>query len=102
MKIKLGSLDYDLVMTDKKIEFEEEDMVLGLIEEPKCTITIYKNVPNQTKEQTFWHETIHGMMAELGQYDLFENEGFIDAFAKQLHMFLKRNDINKIYDKLHN
>ena len=106
MKIHIGSLDYDLITTTKPLErillkdVEDNDLLMGLVEEPFCKITISKNFPKQTREQSFWHETIHAIMAELGQNDLLEDEAFVDSLAKQIHMFLKRNDINKIYEKL--
>ena len=106
MKVHIGSLDYDLTTTTEPLksvlleDTEDNDFLMGLVEEPFCKITISKNFPKQTREQSFWHETVHAMMAELGQRDLYDDEAFIDSMAKQLHMFFKRNDIKKIYEKL--
>ena len=101
MKVHIGSLDYDLVVTEDKIEYgNPDDEILGLCEEYQCRIVVAKNYPKQTKQQTFWHEVIHAMMMELGQKDLFDDEGFTDSMAKQLHMFFKNNKVEKIYEKL--
>lgn len=99
MKIHIGSLDYDVVFVKNFDDDTDEQISLGKCDEPLCKITINNAFPKQTMQQTFWHEVLHAMMMELGQTDLYNNETFIDTMAKQLHMFFKRNDIKKIYEK---
>ena len=63
-------------------------------------ISINKKYPVQTRKQTFWHEVVHAMLDEIGEEELCEDEGFVDAFAKQLYGLIHRNKIDKIYDYL--
>lgn len=99
MKIHIGSLDYDLIMQSEKMPYEDGEAI-GMIEEDFCRISISKNFPQQTKRQSFWHEVVHGMMIELGMHELVNDEGFVDAFGKQIYAFMQKNDVKKIYDKL--
>lgn len=98
MKVNIGSVQYDLKMKDKI--FEDGQRFRGTLEECKWLIEISKEFPKQAREQTFWHEVVHGILYEIGEQELNADEGFVDAFAKQLYMFNKNNNINKIYEKL--
>ena len=99
MKVRLGSLDYDLIVTAEKMPWEDGEAI-GMIEEDFCRITVSKNFPQQSRIQSFWHEVVHGMFFELGQKELAEDEGLVDALAKQISFFVKSNNIEKIYQKL--
>lgn len=107
MKVVVGVTEYDLKIVDAEVVKDKADGHLssvdayaGCIEEFEGKISINKCYPAQTKKQTFWHEVVHAMLAEIGEADLNDDEGFVDAFAKQIYGFIQRNKIDKIYEYL--
>lgn len=103
MKIVIGSCNYKLSLNtadyiQKKFKsfLKEDDITSGIISPLDATIHISNNFPLQTRVQTFLHECIHGMFDELGQSGLYCDEDLVDSLAKQLYIFLKKNDLNKI------
>lgn len=104
MKVAIGVTDYDLkkISTEDMLEKSEgiidvEEAVVGCLERFSYIISINKDFGTQAKQQTFWHETVHAMLDEIGESELCEDEDFVDAFAKQIYGFIRRNKIDKIY-----
>lgn len=54
-------------------------------------------MPTCAMEKTFCHELIHMMLHELHEWDLRDNEKFVDTMAGLLHQFLesKVGDVHK-------
>lgn len=93
-------MKYDLNKVDK-IEFDkvdENNIVAGITNPFNATIDILKSLPAQAKQQTLWHELFHAFFDEIGAMDLSNDEGLVDALAKQVHFFLCNNNLDKIYD----
>lgn len=40
--------------------------------------------PQRQKVHTFWHETVHAILHDMGNHALRDDEKFVDAFAKRL------------------
>lgn len=95
MKIKIGSSEYKLV-----IEEEFEKNVCGILDAEVGEIQIKNCELSQYKQQTFWHEVVHGMLDEMGSLTLSDNEEFVEGFSRQLYGFYKNNNIEKIYSAL--
>ena len=116
MKIKIGSSDYDLCLANLKENVkerrsperkdvnntseEDELYILGYLDEAYTKIAVEKASSNLCKKLTFWHEVVHGLMIEIGLRELGEDEGFVDALARQLYSFHKNNNIEKVYTYL--
>lgn len=99
MKVIIGSTEYDLKVCD--IENEKPDELegkpMGFIDNVKSRICISNELEKQSKLQTFWHEAVHGILDELGRFELNDDEGFVDSFSKQLYALFLRNNLDKIY-----
>ena len=100
MKVHIGSTKYEL-NTPKRVVVDEV-LCKGTLDESMSIIEISKEFPLQSRKQTLWHEVVHGILFELGEQELNSNEGFVDAFSKQLYAFNENNKLNKIYEKLSN
>ena len=116
MKIKIGSSDYDLCLANLKENLkerksperkdvnntseEDELYILGYLDEAFTKIAVEKDSSKLCKKLTFWHEVVHGFMIEIGLRELGEDEGFVDALARQLYSFYKNNNIEKVYTYL--
>ena len=116
MKIKIGSSDYDLCLANLKENVKERKSperkdvnntseaddcyILGYLDEAFTRIAIEKDSSKLCKKLTFWHEVVHGLMIEIGLRELGEDEGFVDALARQLYSFHKNNNIEKVYTYL--
>ena len=119
MKIKIGSSDYELCLANLKENLkerrspesperkdvnntseEDELYVLGYLDEAFTKIAVEKDSSKLCKKLIFWHEVVHGLMIEIGLRELGEDEGFVDALARQLYSFYKNNNIEKVYTYL--
>lgn len=95
--VKIGSLKYLTKILPKNLIKEEfgQDAVAA-INNISCEMLLPNDIPLSVSQQSFFHESVHGMLDELGMYELNDNEGFVDALAKQLYVFFTENDIAKI------
>lgn len=116
MKIKIGSCDYELCLANlsqklmeksaersperKDASSPEDFLVLGYLDECDCSINVEKDSCVLTRKLTFWHEVVHGLLFEIGARELSEDEGLVDALARQLYSFYKNNNIDKAYTYL--
>ena len=103
MKVKIGVTNYDLnVLTaDKIVEaFGEDDVegtLCGFLDPPYNMIRVNNEIPTQAMIQTFFHECTHAMLWEIGQEELYDDEGFVEAMSKQIFGLIQNNKLNKIY-----
>jgi len=98
MNVNIGSTTYalsSLPLEKVQEEIEIKDAIAG-ISGLTCKILVSNDVPQQVMRQSFFHEITHGILDELGLYELNEDEGFVDAFGKQLYQFFTKNDVSKI------
>ena len=96
MKLVIGVTDYELKLTDEVVHSEDE--VCGTQDWVHGEIKISTKTPSQTRLQTFWHEVVHAILDEIGAGELNNDEGFVDAFGKQIYGVMKRNKIDKLYE----
>lgn len=99
MKIRIGSTKYNLIITDKDI-MVGSDVCNGAIQADDEEIFIDSRSKIGCKRKTLWHETVHGILDEMGMYKLSEDEGFVDSFGRLLYAFHEDNNLEKIYEKL--
>lgn len=100
MKINVGSMKYDLRKADEIIfdDKDENSIIAGLTNPMEGTIQILKSIPEQARQQTLWHELFHAFFDEIGAFELSNDEGLVEALAKQVHYFLRHNNLDKIYN----
>jgi Zn-dependent peptidase ImmA (M78 family) len=106
MKVKIGVTEYDLkLISDKEMKASfsdandsdaENTFVGGLISLAQNTIRINKDLPLQTRIQSFFHECVHAMLDEIGESELFQDEDFVDAFSKQIYGLFTANKLDKV------
>lgn len=106
-KISIGSTEYDLLAipqseVDASLSGDGEDAggAFACIDTGLCEIRIANDVPLQVMIQSFFHEATHGMLYEIGQGALSDDEGFVDAFSKQIYSLFMRNEVSKILSYL--
>lgn len=68
--------------------------VLGTAYSPLGLITIQtkfdgKDIPEDSIEQTFFHELVHCILDDIGEPGKSQNEQFVQAFSVLLHQFYK-------------
>lgn len=103
MKVRIGSTKYEINKgTDKEISKimecdDDKYSISGITNFFDSVITINSSYPAQTMKQTFWHETVHALLEEIGQSELSQNEDFVESVAKQLYGFHQDNNLEKIY-----
>ena len=59
----------------------------GITLRDECSILLRKELPLQTKEQTFCHELIHALKFTMGDQEHSEKE--VEAMGHLLHQFFK-------------
>ena len=92
-KITIGCYDYDITETDEVL----------LIDNKKCKGRIDYNAhlievssesmfSKQSKEQTLWHEIVHGIINYRNvDYSKCDEETFVDELATGLYLLCKSN-----------
>jgi len=86
-KIKIGMKWYSVeiveAMLDKghmgNISYPEQKIKIGI----KSNVTGRKYKKEEISE-TFWHELVHAILVDMGEYKLNKREDFVDEFAKRL------------------
>lgn len=96
MKIRIGCSKYDLLKSKNLLE----DGRLGDVHSGFKKINIYDGFDAQTKRQTFWHEAVHAMLAEIQEGDLSSDEKLVSNLGNTIYAFLEDNSIDKIYKTL--
>ena len=106
MKVKIGVTEYDLklisdqeittIFSDANDDDVENAFVGGLVSLAQNTIRINKDLPLQTRVQSFFHECVHAMLDEIGESELFQDEDFVDAFSKQIYGLFTANKLDKV------
>lgn len=86
-KFKLGNKTYSIKYVDKL------DELLGQANSATCKIEIAKNyngdkLPQDSIDQTVYHEVVHCILDEMAEHELSENETFVQTFSLLLHQFI--------------
>lgn len=89
--IRIGCYDYEVVETDEVI-IVNNATCKGCIEYEEKIIKIKSDMSEQAKEQTFWHEVVHGII----HYRNFniktaDEETCVDELAVGLYGIMKSN-----------
>nr|DAJ42500.1 MAG TPA: SprT-like family protein [Caudoviricetes sp.] len=102
MKIKLDNVSYELEMADKKSKMLGDDN-RGICYYELASILINKDIPNDLKIQTFYHELAHAMLQESSFNAMIETElttpmyeVFIDNLGRLVYNYIHKNDLKKL------
>ena len=88
-KIKIGSMEYEVIKTDKPILLDNQTCD-GIIDLENLFIEINTNRANQKQEETFIREILHGIVYERNL--ILENkEMIVKEISKGLYQFIKDN-----------
>lgn len=87
-RIKIGPITYKIVEVAELKDNDDKPM-FGMVKTSTQTIFIEKNLAPEEKLQTFLHEVLHVIMAQMGMFD--HNEGMIDGIAYGLLGVFKNN-----------
>ena len=94
MKIpKRFKLHGHTITVEYSIDMRDEDDAVGkasyrgqkIILQPIC---VGYSRPKTSIEQTFLHELTHHILHEMAEYDMMNNEKFVDLFSALLHQAL--------------
>jgi len=94
MKIpKRFKLHGHTITVEYSIDLRDEDDAVGkasyrgqkIILQPIC---VGYSRPKTSIEQTFLHELTHHILHEMAEYDMMNNEKFVDLFSALLHQAL--------------
>jgi hypothetical protein len=90
-KIKVGDNWYSVEV----VEALEDKYAMGSIEFTKRAIQLNSRsqsgkryTPTEVKE-TFWHELVHAILVDMGEYRLNNKEQFVEQFAIRLSRAVK-------------
>ncbi len=90
-KVKIGCFTYDVVETDEILIVNGRECV-GMIDYNNLEIKIKKTDREQHKEQTFWHEVIHGILTYRSiDISKVELETLVDNIASELYAIMQTN-----------
>lgn len=88
-KIKIGSMQYEVIKTDKPILLDNE-VCNGIIDNENLLIEISNNRAIQKQEETFIHEILHGIIHERNLI-LEDEEMIVEEISKGLYQVIKDN-----------
>ncbi|HAT4309058.1 TPA: hypothetical protein I9080_002902 [Clostridium perfringens] len=92
-KVRVGSMDYDVILTDEKIINQDGEECLGLTDHNLHEIKISTRLQNeQGQEKTFLHELIHAMIAERNlDFECITEEILAEDLSTILYQVIKDN-----------
>ncbi|MGX4600259.1 hypothetical protein [Faecalimicrobium sp. JNUCC 81] len=88
-KIKIGSMEYDVIKTDQAILLDNK-VCNGIIDYEDLVIKISTDRSIQRQEETFVHEVLHGIIRDRNLI-LEDEEMIVDEISKGLYQVIKDN-----------
>ena len=88
--------------------FVDEQMggtLYGSINHPKNEVALFRKLGENTISreqhlQTFWHEVVHGILTNMGESELNDNEKFVCTFSSFLNEVMQSAEIEGLsYEK---
>ncbi|BDU83900.1 hypothetical protein KCL52_002973 [Clostridium perfringens] len=92
-KVRVGSMDYDVILTDEKIINQDGEECLGLTDHNLHEIKISTNLQNeQGQEKTFLHELMHAMIKERNlDFECITEEKLAEDLSTILYQVIRDN-----------
>ena len=83
-KMKIGNKWFEIEHRHEIVDpHTKKPDVMGVVNYKLKRMRIAHNYPAAEVRNTFWHETIHAILEDMG-HELCENERFVTAFANRL------------------
>lgn len=82
MSINILGIPYEVVEVD---QIEKNCRVVGQIDYMNQTIKIEKGLAKDYRDQTIFHEILHGILEGLGYNDINSDEQKVQSIASALH-----------------
>lgn len=91
--VRVGSMDYDVILTDEKIINQDGEECLGITDHNLHEIKISTRLQNeQGQEKTFLHELIHAMIAERNlDFECITEEILAEDLSSILYQVIRDN-----------
>lgn len=92
-KVRIGCYDYEVAETDEVLLIDNKKCK-GMIDYNAHQIKISNDemFSEQAREQTLWHEIVHGIINYRNvNYDKCDEETFVDELATGLYLLCKSN-----------
>lgn len=89
MKIKIGGLDYEVIEEHNLCAEDGTKRLNGHIVYDQCQIKVDSTLDRQVKNQTIWHEILHGILTHAGIEE--QSETHIDVIAYGIVQVLRDN-----------
>ena len=86
--VRIGAIDYSVVDADIVI-IEDKCNYIGSIDYDNTQINLRCDINEQRREETFFHELMHGIFVEAGYLD--HEEKLVDNLSKVLYQVMKDN-----------
>ena len=85
-RFRLAGMEYSV----NQVNEQRGGTLYGAINHPMCRIDLFakigeNNVSFQQHVQTFWHEVVHGILTNMGESELNDNEKFVCTFSSMLN-----------------
>lgn len=104
MKVNLGDINYDIVMTDKlDKDLCGESTNRGICYYEELRILLDKELPDDLKVQTLYHELAHAILEQTSFNSMIEDEltgpmyeVLIDNLGKSIASLVHKNDLKKL------
>ena len=81
MKINICNIPYEVRYVDDSFN---QDTQFGEIKYLEGVIRINKNITDELKQRTLWHEAVHGVLELIGRGDLSDDEVLVSNLATAL------------------
>lgn len=88
MKTPIGKLNIlgieHTICSFNPVEVGLSANALGRWIESQSEILINEKIPDDQKDATVWHETIHAILPAIGESELGQNEDFVEKLSRAL------------------
>jgi len=81
-----NNVKYSVVEKDKN-----NDDNMGKIIYKKAIIEIDETMPSDLKKQCLFHECMHLVLSNIGEFELNNNESFVERFSNSVYNIVKDN-----------
>lgn len=90
--IKIGNINYKVIVTDKPIIVDDKTNFLGTISYDNSEITIKSDLTKDKKIEVLWHEILHGITDYFNiDFEKDSIERIVDCIGKGVYQVLKDN-----------
>ncbi|AFV05815.1 MULTISPECIES: hypothetical protein [unclassified Dehalobacter] len=90
-KVRIGGTEYDIKIVAGPLLVNSRECK-GKISYDLALIEMLESIGDQAKEETLWHEILHGIVRDRN-LSLDDEEEVVETFARGLHALVKDNKL---------